>query len=193
MGARLVLLGGLLGLTWAAGFRGLMAELAGSGSTVHWYGTFVQVLLPGLVTGVLLGWAEALRRAGGRRGWRWLALAPLTFLVMLLVSPEVVADLRAGVLPFADGIGLGALAVPVFAMAGGFAISGRGPLVARVLAGAVGVLPVPAWIWATTFLPADLALTTPHGAWVAVLFWSSLAVLSLACAVPHRPVGVRPT
>jgi hypothetical protein len=193
MTPRLVLLGGVLGLAWAAGLRGFMAEVAGPDSAVHWYGTFGQVLLPGVITGSLLGWAEAVRRQGGRRGWRWLALAPLSFTVTLLVSPEVLDDLQAGTVPFSDGIGLGAVAIPLFAMAGGFALSGRGPVAARVLAGLVAVVPVPAWIWATTFFPPDLSLTTPHGAWVALLFWSSIAALSLACAIPHRPPGGPPT
>ena len=31
-------LGGVCGLTWAAALRGFMAELAGAGSDVSWYG-----------------------------------------------------------------------------------------------------------------------------------------------------------
>ena len=193
MTPRLVLLGGLLGLAWAAGLRGFMAEVAGPDSAVHWYGTFGQVLVPGVLTGSLLGWAEALRRQGGRRGWRWLALAPLSFPVALLASPEVLDDLQAGTVPFSDGIGLGAVAIPLFAMAGGFAVSGRGPLAARAAVGLVAVVPVPAWIWATTFFPPDLSLTTARGAWVASLFWSYLAMLSLACVIPHRPPADAPT
>jgi hypothetical protein len=33
-----------------------------------------------------------------------------------------------------------------------------------------------------------LALDTPRGAWVAVLFYSFLAVLAFASAIPNRPV-----
>lgn len=187
MTPRLVLFGALLGLAWAAGLRGFMAGVAGVETTVHWYGTFVQVLLPGVVTGALLGWAEALRRSGRGRGRRWLALAPLSFAVTLLVSPEVFAGLRAGEVPFSDGIGLGAVAIPVFGIAGGYALAGTGPAVLRWCAGLVALAPVAGWIWATTFFPPDLALTSPRGAWLAVLFWSYLALLSVACAVPHLP------
>jgi hypothetical protein len=63
-------IGGVCGLAWAAGLRGFMAELAGSGSDVGSYGTFMQILLPGVIAGVLLGWAEQIRRTGRRRGWR---------------------------------------------------------------------------------------------------------------------------
>ena len=37
-GAGLVLLGGLLGFTWAAGLRGFMAQVAGDNSEVSWSG-----------------------------------------------------------------------------------------------------------------------------------------------------------
>jgi hypothetical protein len=74
---RLLVLGGVFGLAWSAGLRGFMAEVAGAGSLVDWTGTFGWILLPGVITGALLGWAEFLRRTGGRRGWRWLALSPL--------------------------------------------------------------------------------------------------------------------
>src|SRR5262249_8735129 len=37
--------------------------------TFTWLGTFLGVILPGGVAGALIGWAEHLRRKGGRRGW----------------------------------------------------------------------------------------------------------------------------
>jgi hypothetical protein len=37
-----------------------------------------------------------------------------------------------------------------------------------------------------------LAVTTPRGAWVALFFWSFLAVLALGCAIPHRPAAKPP-
>ena len=93
---RLIVIGAICGLAWAAGFRGFMAEVAGPASSVEWGGTFWGILLPGLVTGALLGWAEHLRRTGGRRGWRWLALAPLSFVV---ATPGVLVSV------FVDAIG----------------------------------------------------------------------------------------
>lgn len=56
------LVGAVCGLTWAAGFRGWMAELAEgeSSSSVTWM-TLVLVLLPGTVIGALLGWSAYLR------------------------------------------------------------------------------------------------------------------------------------
>ena len=69
-GLALVLLGGLFGLAWAAGMRGFMAQIAQEDSNVSWSGTFGYILLPGLLIGMLLGWAEHLRNTGGRRGWR---------------------------------------------------------------------------------------------------------------------------
>ena len=74
-----LVVGGVCGLAWATGLRGLMAQVAGQESTVSWISTFGFILMPGVVVGVLLGWAEHLRTTGGRRGWRWLALSPFLF------------------------------------------------------------------------------------------------------------------
>jgi len=185
----LVAVGGLGGLAWAAGLRGFMAELAGSESTVHWYGTFVQVLLPGAMMGMLLGWAEYLRRTGGRPRWRWLACAPLTFVFFILVSPDMINGLLAGEVPFSDGLGGGAVAIPVFGMAGGYALSERGPLWGRLAAGTVAVVPIPGWAIASPLMGEEFAWTTARGAWIAALFYSSILVLQVACTIPHRPVA----
>jgi hypothetical protein len=47
----------------------------------------------------------------------------------------------------------------------------------------------PVWaVTVTSFAGSGLALDTARGAWVAVYYWSFLAVLALACAIPHRAV-----
>jgi hypothetical protein len=116
-----VLFGALCGLAWAAALRVFMSEVAGSDSGVSWSGTFGWILAPGLAAGALFGWAEHLRRAGGRRGWRWLALSPLLFASVL------VAGLADPGSMFQGGVGGGAIGVPVLDMLGGYALSGRGP------------------------------------------------------------------
>jgi hypothetical protein len=174
-----VLVGAVGGLAWAAGFRGYMVEVAGPASVVDWMGTFEGILLPGVVTGALLGWAEHLRRTGGRHR-RWLALAPLVFVA---ATPGVLVSVVTD-----GGIGGGAIGVPLFGMAGGYALSGRGPRWGRILSGAVALVPVAGWAVAAQLINPALAVGTPRGAWVAVLFGSSLAVLSIACAIPHRAV-----
>lgn len=186
--ATLLAIGGVCGLAWAAGLRGLMAELAGPESTVGWYGTFVQVLLPGVVVGVLLGWAEHIRATGGRRGWRWLAAAPLAFTVVVFVSPETVNAVFRREPLFSGAIGGGAIALPLFGMAGGYALSGRGPLRARLMSGLVALAPIPLWAVTNSVFGSEFALTSPRGAWVALYFYSSIATLALACTIPHRPV-----
>lgn len=139
-------------------------EAAGPDSTFSWLGTFGAILLPGAVVGGLLGRAEHLRRTGGRRGRRGLILAPLVFAVL---DP---AALMA-VLP---------------AMAGGYALSGRGTRPSRWAATAVALLPVPAYLIAVALLDDFSRLATPRGAWAAVLIFSLIAVLTFACAIPHR-------
>ena len=175
--ARMIVVGGVCGLAWAAGLRGFMAVFAGSASGVQWAGTFGWILLPGVVVGGLLGWAEHLRRTGGRRGWRWLALAPLLFASVVFRAPGGLLE---------DGIGGGAIAVALLGMAAGFALSGRGPTWGRAVSGVIAVAPVPIWLWSSVGDPS-MGVTSPRGAWLAVYFFSFLAVLGLGCSIPHRP------
>jgi hypothetical protein len=178
-----VLVGGLCGLAWAAGLRGFMAQVAGSESEVDWAGTFGWILVPGIGVGVLLGLAEHLRSSGGRRGWRWLALAPLLFSAILFSRPLDLLSI------FEDGVGGGAIGVSLYGLLGGYALSGRGPRWARIVSGAVALTAIPIWaLTVTSFAGPGLALDTARGAWVAVYYWSFLAVLALACAIPHRAV-----
>jgi hypothetical protein len=174
-------------LAWAASLRGFMSQVAGPESAVTWSGTFGWILVPGIATGLLLGWAEYLRRTGGRRGWRWLALAPLIFAGVLLPGLLDPATM------FQGGIGGGAIGVPLFGMAGGYALSGRGPLVARIGCGVVFLTMIPIWsLTVTSFGGPGLAVDTPRGLWVALYYWSLMVVLALACAIPHRSV-IAPT
>ena len=126
-----ITVGGLTGLAWAAGLRGFMVEVAESAaagsSSVDWAGTFGWILLPGVITGVLLGWADHIRRTGGRRGWRWLALSPLALGAVVLLRPW---DLP---LLLQDPIGGGAVGVALYGLIGGHALSSRGPLWGRLV------------------------------------------------------------
>ena len=162
-----------------------MAQVAGAESGVSWSGTFGWILAPGVVTGLLLAWAEYIRRIGGRRGWRWLALAPLTFAGVLLPGHLDPATM------FEGGIGGGAIGVPLYGMAGGYALSGRGPVVARIGCGVLFLTMIPIWaLTVTSFGGPGLAVDTPRGLWVALYYWSLMVILALACAIPHRPVIV---
>ena len=180
-GTRLVLVGAVAGLAWAAGLRGFMAEVAGEDSSVEWVSTFVWVLLPGTVIGALLAWAEHIRRSGGRRGWRWLALSPLLFSAVLFSH-----GLDFGTLA-EDGVGGGAIGVPVIGMVGGYALSGRGPLWSRIVCGLLASSAIPVWVITAPDIGPGLNVASSHGAWMALYYWSFLAVLMLACSIPHRP------
>jgi len=182
-GVSLVLLGGLCGLAWAAGLRGFMAQIVPEESSVSWSGTFGYILLPGLMIGLLLGWAEHLRGIGGRRRWRWLALSPLLFAAILFSQGPL------GVLGiFEDGLGGGAIGVPLYAMAGGYAISGRGPRWGRLACGVLALTAIPIWaLTVESFAGAELAVTTPRGLWVACYYYTFLALFMVAAAIPHRP------
>jgi hypothetical protein len=153
-----------------------MAQVAGPGSTVTWSGTFGWILLPGTVLGVLLGWSEYLRRTNGRRP-RWLIFSPLLLAAVLLPGLADPAQFLA------DGIGGGALAVPLFGMAGGYALAGARRRWARIACTAIAFLPIPGWLIATLTQDSTIG---PREVWVAFYFWSLLAVLSFASAIPHR-------
>jgi len=176
-----IALGALGGLAWACALRSFMAAVAGDDSGVDWGLTFGYILLPGAVIGALLGWAEFLRRHRDGPGRHRLAYAPLLFAAVLvpgLLHPGSFLE---------DGIGGGAIGVPVIAMLGGFAISGRGPAWGRALAGlgfTVGFV-----VWLLVAVPVggeSFALGTPHGLWVTVLYESLLVTFALAASVPHR-------
>jgi hypothetical protein len=180
----LLLLGGLGGLAWSCGLRGFMAMIAGAGSEVTWTGTFVWILLPGTLTGILLGWAEHLRRTGGTRGRRWLALAPLLFLSVLV--PSLFTDPGSFL---SNGIGGGAIGVPLIGMACGYALARRGPVWARSICALLALSAIPVWVAAATSIGGpSFSVTEPRGAWMARFYWSFLAILSLASAIPHQSV-----
>jgi hypothetical protein len=172
-------LGALCGLAWAAALRVFMAEVAGPESQVHWGNTFGYILLPGLVTGGLLGWAESERRHGRRRSWA--AFAPLAFTAILLSHfwqlPSIVED----------GVGGGAIGVPVVGMLGGWAIARRGKRRSRAVAGALFVAGLVVWaITATAVGGPTFALYTAHGLWLTSLYYTLLLTLAVAAAVPHQ-------
>ena len=98
--------------------------------------------------------------AAGRRGWRWLAAAPAAFAVAVFVSPDVFRVAINGQPILSGGIGGGAIALPLFGMAGGYTLSGRGPLRSRLVVGVFALIPVPAWVTASSAFGAEFALNT---------------------------------
>jgi len=172
-----VALGGLAGFAWAAALRAVMADLAGTDSVVHAADTFGYLLVPGTVAGALLGWAEYLRRSGDHPRRVLLALAPLTLWAVLLRNLVVRPD---------QGVDLAPLLVALLAVAGAWAISGRGPRWTRLVSGlvfAVGIFP---WIPATGGAGPDFALTNPHGLWVYVAVAGMITLLAVATSAPLR-------
>lgn len=184
---RHIVVGAACGLFWGAAFRAWMAEIAGFESRFDWYGTFVVILGSAVIVGALLGLTEYLRRTGGRPHWRWLALAPLVFAVTPLTIPGAIEGLVT------QGLGGGAIAIALTAVAGGFAVSGRGPLWARILCGVVAALIVVAMMLTTGSIGgARLAIDEPRGAWAAVLGGVAVVVFCLAASIPFRRAVVAP-
>jgi hypothetical protein len=164
---RFIGIGAVIGIAWAASLRGFMQQLAGPTSTFSFGGTFGIIIPAGTATGALLGWAEYQRRIG--RPYPPLIAAPL----LIAIVPTVgTGQLDGGPI----GLALGA-------MVGGYAVSGRGPLWARIVAAVISFAGVPATFFAPKPYP-DLSFTTPHGAWFCTLASSLFVVLALACSIP---------
>ncbi|MDF2143839.1 hypothetical protein [Knoellia sp. p5-6-4] len=171
-----VVVGGLAGLVWAAGFRSWMVQLVGDDSTFSWM-TFTLLLLPGTAVGALLGWA-AHGRPGRTRTARWLALSPL-LLSSALLDPTIFEQL------ITSGIGSGSLMVVATALAGGFVLGRRRWSVLRVAAAVVAVL----GLLLLTFIGTmDAPMSTARGAWVSLFGLTHVLVLCVAAALPY-PAG----
>ena len=160
-GPQLVVAGVVAGIAWGAALRGFMATVAGPESAVSWLGTFGFILLTGAAVGGLLGYAEHRRRTG-RPGGR-LRLVPLIFAVdpsaLLLVLP---------------------------AMAGGWALAGRGSPRGRRWARAATAVPVVAFLVIVALLDAGRTVLTLAGLDATVLLLACFGVLTLACSIPYR-------
>jgi len=183
------LVGVAAGVAWAAALRGWMAEIAGRDSQFDWFGTLGLILLPGAVAGLFLGLADYLRRTGGRRGWRWLGLAPVVFTAPLFAPGAFEALVTTG-------IGGGAVAVPLFGTLGGVVIARRGPWGLRLVFGVIALaFLVAGTLFALGAFDSGLDLRTlarePRLAWTGVTFLSLMVVFAVACSVPHRRVVVR--
>jgi hypothetical protein len=166
---RFILVGAVLGLTWAAALRGYMMQLAGPTSTFTFSGTFGIILPTGILVGALLGCAEYQRRAG--RQYRVLIGAPL----LLAVLPSLLTA----------GLDLAPVGLALSAMVGGYTVSGRGPLWVRSVGGLITAGAIVAPFAAPEPYP-DLSVTTPYGAWTATLASSLFVALAMACSIPMR-------
>jgi hypothetical protein len=169
--------GALAGLAWAASLRGFMSDISHDESAFDWTGTYVWILLPGLVIGGLLAYAAI----PGARHRRWVVASPLLFASVLVPGLLDPGSFLEG------GVGAGTFTVPLVCVVGAASFTGRGPLAWRVVAGLVLVATVPVWaVTAADVGGARFGLGTPHGLWAALFYWSLLATLSLAASIPQR-------
>jgi hypothetical protein len=107
-------------------------------------------------------------------------------------STLLLTDLIVHGITLQGGIGGGALGLPGFGVLGAYAIAGRRTW-ARAVCGLLALLPIPIWaLTASNFGGSTLSLREPKGAWVALYFWSFLALLMMATAIPLRIPPRRP-
>ena len=173
-----IVVGGICGLTWAAAFRGWMAQLAKgqSHSTVTWL-TLVLVLLPGAAIGSLLGWSAYLRSAS-MRAPTWLVFCPVLFASALL-DPKIFRGLVT------NGTGGGALIVIATALSIGFVLSRCRWSIRRAACAVVGTLGL-LMIWGIGGMAAPTS--TPLGMWVSLYGFALVLLFGLAAVLPYAPV-----
>lgn len=170
--------GAAAGLAWAGSLRGFMAEVLGDGSSVSWLGTFGWVLLPGTLVGALLGWAERERRRG--RPHPFLVWSPILFVAVLLPGLTDIGALLE------NGVGGGAVGVPIMLIVGAFALGARRAWV-RLLCSTAFIAALASWAFTATAVGgAEFASNTAYGAWAAVLYYGLLVTGALATSLPLR-------
>lgn len=174
------LLGGVAGAAWSGALRLWMTQLVAESRVTS--ATVTMVLVPGTVVGGLLGYAWHRQRQADPLS-RWFVAAPLGLAVVVLVPSYAVRLVTTGQ-------GSGAIAVPLIGMAGGYAVSGRGPMPGRVLAGLLAGAGVVGMTVAPVAMNPDLEASDPRAMVAASLGGSLMVALIAACAIPYRP---RPT
>lgn len=86
-----------------------------------------------------------------------------------------------------DGIGGGAIGVPVIGIVGGCALSGRGSRVGRRIAGTMFLAGLVVWaLTATSLSGISFGLGTARGLWATTLYDGLLITLALAVSIPFR-------
>ena len=166
--------GAVVGLTWAAGLRCWMVELAGAESAFTW-STELLVLAPGALVGAVCGGA-AWCHSVGTAPPRWAAWAPV-LLSSALLDPRVFHALVT------NGQGSGALLVTGVAASGAVAFSRRGRSTSRLLAGASWAAGVGVVLAMGSIAGSPLS---PRGALVCLTGAGLVAVLGVAAALTHR-------
>lgn len=133
-----VFTGAFLGLTWGSSLRAWMELLAsqlGETPQTTWQGTFGGVLLPSAVVGALIGRSLFTAKTSEQKGWRWVILSPLLF----ILGPWVTQKNFISTL-LKTGMGGGAVGVTIIGMFGGYALSGFGPKWTRQVAALLALL-----------------------------------------------------
>lgn len=177
-----LLYGGSVGLAWGLALRSWMTHLAIQFSDwprFTWKGTFLAVLLPAAVVGAVIGWDWGTRLHLGKRH-RWVIWSPL----LLVVGPALVAESFVGTL-MDTGEGSGAIGVVIVGLSGGYALSRRGNLWARLGLGLVGLSVVGTMTYVFYVSEPPLTSSDAFGALYLVVLMAWLAV---GCSIPLRPM-----
>lgn len=173
-------IGVAVGLAWACGLRAWMTHLAiefGDWPAYTWNGTFLQVIVPAMIVGGLIG-LDWQRRTESGSHVPLVTWSPL----LLVLAPAVLAEGFVGRL-METGEGGGAIGVVSIGMLGGFAISRRGSVWARALTGVLATATTSIMVYSFYFQGQGLTASGMFGGvnLVVLMVW-----LVLGCAIPMR-------
>ncbi|MFL4479972.1 hypothetical protein ACIPUB_17050 [Paeniglutamicibacter sp. ORCA_105] len=180
---RSIILGAAAGLAWSATMRMYMRNLVGDASRVNPRNTIVGIMLPGAITGAMLAHSADLRAADPERNLDRFSASPLVFAACTLPLPGLLRKL------IETGEGSNAIATPLFGMAGGMVLAGRGPLWARIAAGTIvaGHIPLLAAMGPKFFMTSPPTGRERVGFAVNTLIYGAcMAALAAACSIPLR-------
>lgn len=182
-----MLAGAFLGLSWAAALRAWMVLLAlefGDQPRFTWVNTFVVILLSAAMMGGILGGAQYARQTGGRKHWRWAALAPLVMVLYpLLFMKGFIATLLS------TGEGGGAISVALSGIFGGYALAG-GRRWLRLVTGLLFLATVLGTVFALHLDGIfDGRIPTAAQTFAALFFTLLMLLLAFGASIPYRHQG----
>ena len=180
---RSIILGAAAGLAWSATMRIYMRNLVGDASRVNPRNTIVGIMLPGAITGAMLAHSADLRAVDPERNLDQYSASPLVFAACTLPLPGLMRKL------IETGEGSNAIATPLFGMAGGMVLAGRGPLWARIAAGMIvaGHIPLLAAKGPKFFMTSPPSPRERVGfALNTLIYGACMAALAAACSIPLR-------
>jgi hypothetical protein len=175
--------GAFLGSAWGTSLRAWMTILAlefGDYPVFTWDGTFLMIVLPSTLMGLLLGGANYAAYIRGNKRWRWAAISPILLVIgPLIFMPDFIPTLLE------EGLGGGAIAVALVGLFGGYGLSSLGKRWLRGLLLLLALIVTCATPYAL-FFADNLGRLTARQMFGALHFITLMILLMVATNLPYR-------